>query len=299
MPLRNAQAQLAVLPEYARPRGARRDPGRRERGVQPRPARAARAPARSSRPSSRASPTRSSATRRRRRSRCASSRGVAEGGERRRRPTRSPRSARAGSSGCSAPSATSCRRRYHTAYMRRLSPLESTYTKERATEICLATLTELGFDLAAATNIKLDLDDRPQKAPRACVIASDPPSVVHLITRAQGGLHDYQAFLHEAGHALHYGGVDAEPPVHVPPHLARPRADGDLLVHRRGDLARARLARAALRPLRRAGGRERGRDDLPRGAALPPLRGEAPLRARLLDALRRGRRHARAATRST
>ena len=96
--------------------------------------------------------------------------------------------------------------------MRRLSPLESTYTKERATEICLATLTELGFDLAAATNIKLDLDDRPQKAPRACVIASDPPSVVHLITRAQGGLHDYQAFLHEAGHALHYGGVDPSLP---------------------------------------------------------------------------------------
>jgi hypothetical protein len=92
--------------------------------------------------------------------------------------------------------------------MRRLSPLESTYTKEKATEICLATLTELGFDLAAATNIKLDLDDRPQKAPRACVIASDPPSVVHLITRAQGGLHDYQAFLHEAGHALHYAGCD-------------------------------------------------------------------------------------------
>ena len=96
--------------------------------------------------------------------------------------------------------------------MRRLSPLESTYTKERATEVCLATLTELGFDLAAATNIKLDLDDRPQKAPRACVIASDPPSVVHLITRAQGGLHDYQAFLHEAGHALHYGGVDPDLP---------------------------------------------------------------------------------------
>jgi hypothetical protein len=40
------------------------------------------------------------------------------------------------------------------------------------------------------------------------VIASDPPRVVHLITRAQGGLHDYQAFLHEAGHALHYASVD-------------------------------------------------------------------------------------------
>jgi len=97
---------------------------------------------------------------------------------------------------------------FHTSYMRRLSPLASTYTKERATEVCLATLSQLGFDLAASTNIKLDLDDRPQKAPRACVIPSDPPRIVHLITRAQGGLHDYQAFLHEAGHALHYGGVD-------------------------------------------------------------------------------------------
>jgi hypothetical protein len=101
---------------------------------------------------------------------------------------------------------------YHTAYMRRLSPLESTYTKERATEICLQTLDALGFDLNAQPNIKLDLDDRPQKSPRACVIASDPPKVVHLITRAQGGLHDYQAFLHEAGHALHYAGCDPQLP---------------------------------------------------------------------------------------
>jgi len=101
---------------------------------------------------------------------------------------------------------------FHTAYMRRLSPLASTYTKERATDVSLATLAELGFDLPSKPNIKLDLDDRPQKSPRACVIASDPPSVVHLITRAQGGLHDYQAFLHEAGHALHYGGVDPSLP---------------------------------------------------------------------------------------
>jgi hypothetical protein len=96
----------------------------------------------------------------------------------------------------------------HMGYVRRLSPLDSTYTKERATEVCLATLSALGFDLASDRNIRLDLDDRPQKSPRACVIASDPPKVVHLITRAQGGLHDYQAFMHEAGHALHYAGCD-------------------------------------------------------------------------------------------
>ncbi len=100
----------------------------------------------------------------------------------------------------------------HAAYMRRLSPLEHIYTKDRATDICLETLTALGFDLAADPNIRPDLEDRPQKTPRACVIPSDPPRVVHLITRAQGGLHDYQAFLHEAGHALHYAGVDANLP---------------------------------------------------------------------------------------
>jgi len=100
----------------------------------------------------------------------------------------------------------------HVAYLRRLSPLESTYTKEAAVPICLATTLALGFDLTAIPNIHLDLEDRPQKNPRACVIAADPPEVVHLITRAQGGLADYQAFLHEAGHALHYAGVDPRLP---------------------------------------------------------------------------------------
>ena len=96
----------------------------------------------------------------------------------------------------------------HMSYMRRLSPLEATYTRERSVPVCVETLRCLGFDIESERGIRLDLDDRPQKSPRACVIASDPPSIVHLITRAQGGLHDYQAFLHEAGHALHYAGCD-------------------------------------------------------------------------------------------
>jgi hypothetical protein len=97
---------------------------------------------------------------------------------------------------------------YHVAYLRRMSPLAELYAKERAVPVCLDTLSRIGFDLAADEHIRLNLDDRPQKSPRACVIASDPPTVVHLITRAQGGLHDYQGFLHEAGHALHYAGCD-------------------------------------------------------------------------------------------
>jgi hypothetical protein len=100
----------------------------------------------------------------------------------------------------------------HTGWLRRLSPLESTYTKERSVETCLETVRALGFDLGAIPSIRLDLEDRPQKSPRACVIPSDPPEVVHLITRAQGGLADYQAFLHEAGHALHFAGCDPRLP---------------------------------------------------------------------------------------
>jgi hypothetical protein len=100
---------------------------------------------------------------------------------------------------------------HHAGYMRRLSPLKDIYTKERSTEICVATLRELGFDLASS-NIKTDLGERPQKTPRACVIPSDPPTLVHLITLAQGGITDYGSFLHEAGHALHYAGCDPELP---------------------------------------------------------------------------------------
>jgi hypothetical protein len=101
---------------------------------------------------------------------------------------------------------------YHVSYLRRMSPFAELYPKDRCVPVCLETLASLGFDLAANEGINLDLDDRPQKSPRACVIASDPPTVVHLITRAQGGLHDYQAFLHEAGHALHYAGLDPNLP---------------------------------------------------------------------------------------
>ncbi len=100
----------------------------------------------------------------------------------------------------------------HVGWLRRLSPLEATYPKDRSVDVCVETVRELGFELAAIPNIRLDLEDRPQKNPRACVIAADPPEVVHLITRAQGGLADYQAFLHEAGHALHYAGCDPRLP---------------------------------------------------------------------------------------
>ena len=127
--------------------------------------------------------------------------------------------------------------------------------------VCVETLAALGFDLEQMPGIRLDLDDRPQKSPRACVIASDPPNVVHLITRAQGGLHDYQAFLHEAGHALHYAGCDPALP-YTFRKLSRDHALTEIYSYIVEAISREpRLARRALRPLRRAGRGERRGDD--------------------------------------
>jgi hypothetical protein len=165
----------------------------------------------------------------------------------------------------------------HVHYLRRVSPLESTYTKEQAVEICLATTLALGFDMTAIPNIHLDLEDRPQKNPRACVIASNPPEVVHLITRAQGGLSDYQAFLHEAGHALHYAGVDPRLP-YTFRSISRDHALTEIYSYIFEAVTREPAWHAQYFGLG---------DAVPRGAPLPPVHREAAVRARLLVGVRR------------
>ena len=101
---------------------------------------------------------------------------------------------------------------YHVSYVLRLSPLGHVYKKELAADVCTATLRGIGLDLANHPNIHTDLEDRPQKTARPCVIVPEPPTVIYLITRSLGGLQDYAGLLHEAGHAFHYGGCDPNLP---------------------------------------------------------------------------------------
>jgi len=95
--------------------------------------------------------------------------------------------------------------RAHAAYIRSLHQWDHVFTQERLAEVCATTVAELGFPLDQIPTILPDLEDRPEKDPRACVIPVRVPEEVHLIVRPTGGLTDYQAFLHEAGHALHFG----------------------------------------------------------------------------------------------
>lgn len=81
----------------------------------------------------------------------------------------------------------------------------------------VARLTEpvraMGIDPTAEGRIEFDLEDRPAKSPRAFCSSIRVPSEVKLVLRPYGGYDDYVTFLHELGHALHYGYVDANLPM--------------------------------------------------------------------------------------
>jgi hypothetical protein len=68
----------------------------------------------------------------------------------------------------------------------------------------------LGIDIDAQTNIAIDSEPRPRKNPRAFCAPVSIPNDVKLVIRPAGGQSDYQALLHESGHAQHYGWASAQ-----------------------------------------------------------------------------------------
>ena len=105
---------------------------------------------------------------------------------------------------------------------------------------------------------------------------------MHLITRAQGGLHDYQALPPRGRARAPLRGLRPRASVHVPPALARPRAHRDLLVPPRVDHPRARLAREHFDLDADEAAEHADATRFLEVAPLPPLRGQARLRARAL-----------------
>jgi oligoendopeptidase F len=67
-----------------------------------------------------------------------------------------------------------------------------------------ATLADLGVDLRAQENVELDLEERPNKDPRAFCAPIDVPGRVVLVIKPQGGPDDWRALFHEAGHTEHF-----------------------------------------------------------------------------------------------
>lgn len=63
----------------------------------------------------------------------------------------------------------------------------------------------MGLDDAAGGHIIFDTADREGKRARAFCAPVRVPAEVYLVLRPHGGQSDYRTFLHELGHALHYG----------------------------------------------------------------------------------------------
>jgi hypothetical protein len=63
---------------------------------------------------------------------------------------------------------------------------------------------EMGIDPLAGDRITLDTGDRPGKRSRAFCSPVRIPDEVYLVLRPHGGQTDWNTFLHELGHALHF-----------------------------------------------------------------------------------------------
>jgi hypothetical protein len=95
------------------------------------------------------------------------------------------------------------------AYMR-APRLDWAFPGDRLLPSYELTLAGLGLD---GGGVRLDLEERPNKTPRAFCAAVHVPDEVHLVMARIGGREDYEVLMHEAGHAQHYARVARELPV--------------------------------------------------------------------------------------
>jgi hypothetical protein len=70
----------------------------------------------------------------------------------------------------------------------------------------------LGLEADRQGNIEVDDEERPRKHPRAFCAPLRIPEEIKLVIAPTGGVPDYHAVLHEAGHAQHYAWTSAALP---------------------------------------------------------------------------------------
>jgi len=94
--------------------------------------------------------------------------------------------------------------RWDVARVFRGAEWDAAFPKEGMLPALEVTLADLGVDLRSQRNVELDLDDRPNKTPRAFCVAIEIPERVVLVIKPQGGPDDWRALFHEAGHTEHF-----------------------------------------------------------------------------------------------
>ena len=95
--------------------------------------------------------------------------------------------------------------RFDALYFLHLSDYDERFPASALLRVYDDTLAGLGISVRSQKNILIDSEPRPHKSSRAFCIAVSVPEDVRLVIRPVGGQSDYQALLHEGGHAQHYG----------------------------------------------------------------------------------------------
>jgi hypothetical protein len=90
----------------------------------------------------------------------------------------------------------------------RAPDLDAGFSEDRLIPSFAETAAALGLSLESQPNIRLDIEQRPTKSPRAYCAPVRVPGEVYLVVPRVGGREDYAALFHEGGHAQHYANVD-------------------------------------------------------------------------------------------
>lgn len=94
----------------------------------------------------------------------------------------------------------------------RVREYDAAFPAEHMEETIRGNCAEMGIDATAGGRITFDLADRPGKRSRAFCSPVQVPQEVYLVLRPHGGQADWGTFLHELGHALHFGYARADYP---------------------------------------------------------------------------------------
>jgi hypothetical protein len=100
--------------------------------------------------------------------------------------------------------------RFDVARVFRAPEWDPAFPSDRMLPALEATLADLGIDLRAQENVELDVEQREKKSPRAFCAPIEVPRRVVLVIQPIGGVDDWRALFHEAGHTEHFAHTRAD-----------------------------------------------------------------------------------------
>ena len=100
--------------------------------------------------------------------------------------------------------------RYDVVRLFRAPEWDPSFPADRMVPALEATLTDLGIDLRSQENVELDVEQREKKTPRAFCAPIEVPDRVVLVIQPIGGVDDWRALFHEAGHTEHFAHTNAD-----------------------------------------------------------------------------------------